>query len=515
LYLRHRIAIDARSSGIVALLAERWPNYTTSMSKQNIFPMKRNIPRRTKIIATVGPASSEYAQLLELARNGVNVFRLNFSHGTHDEYSQVIQHISYINEKYNFHVGILCDLQGPKLRVGDIEGDSIELAKGDVIRLVQEPCVGSKEGLYISYPNLARDISQGERVLIDDGSLVLNCREVRENGDVYLNVVHGGTLYPRKGVNFPDTKITMPSLTKKDLEDLDFMLTQPVNWIALSFVRSPQDIHELRELIDAKGHGAKIIAKIEKPEAVREIKKIVKSSNGIMIARGDLGVEMPIEKLPSIQKRIINLCIQRARPVIVATQMLNNMIENPAPTRAEVTDVANAVLDGTDAVMLSGETSIGKYPLETVKVMQKIISEAESLYELQGKRPRPAPKSGTFLSDIVCFNACKTAEEIDARAIIGMTISGYTAYKLSSYRPKPAIFIFSEESHMLATLNLVWGVQCFYYDKFTTTDDTIHDVIEILKSGGFLKTGELVVNTGSMPIGARLRTNMLKVTVVE
>jgi pyruvate kinase len=268
------------------------------MSKQNIFPMKRNIPRRTKIIATVGPASSEYAQLLELARNGVNVFRLNFSHGTHDEYSQVIQHISYINEKYNFHVGILCDLQGPKLRVGDIEGDSIELAKGDVIRLVQEPCVGSKEGLYISYPNLARDISQGERVLIDDGSLVLNCREVRENGDVYLNVVHGGTLYPRKGVNFPDTKITMPSLTKKDLEDLDFMLTQPVNWIALSFVRSPQDIHELRELIDARGHGAKIIAKIEKPEAVREIKKIVKSSNGIMIARGDLGVEMPIEKLP-------------------------------------------------------------------------------------------------------------------------------------------------------------------------------------------------------------------------
>lgn len=477
--------------------------------------MRRVDHLSTKIIATVGPASSEYSQLLELAKAGVNVFRLNFSHGSHDEYRQVIQHILYINEKYDFHLGILCDLQGPKLRVGDLQDDALDLKKGDVLRFVQEPTEGTLEGVYVSYPTLGVDVKPGERILLDDGSIVLKVKEIEENGNVLCTVVFGGILYPRKGVNFPDTKITMPSMTEKDIADLEFMLTQPINWIALSFVRSAQDIHGLRALIDAKKHGAKIIAKIEKPEAIRELKKIIKSANAIMVARGDLGVEMPIEKLPSMQKKIIRMCIQRARPVIVATQMLNNMIENPAPTRAEVTDVANAVLDGADAVMLSGETSVGKYPIESVKVMQKIVTEAEMHYELQGKRPKPAPKSGTFYSDIVCFNACKTAEEIKAKAIIGMTISGYTAFKLSSYRPRNAIYIFSAEASMLSTLNLVWGVQCFYYDKFTTTDDTIHDVIEILKGSGHLKIGDVVVNTASMPMEKRLMTNMLKVTVVE
>lgn len=476
--------------------------------------MKRPDHLKTKIIATVGPASSEYSQLLELAKAGVNVFRLNLSHGSHTEHRQVIEHIGYINEKYNFHIGILCDLQGPKLRVGDLATESIELRKGETVRIVSQPCPGTKEAIYISYPNLNKDVKPGERVLIDDGNLVLRVREVNSDS-VLLTVVHGGILYPRKGVNFPDTRISMPALTEKDRADLDFLMTQPVNWIGLSFVRSAQDVMDLRQIIEAHHHDAKIIAKIEKPEAVHEIKKIVKSSNGIMIARGDLGVEMPLEKLPTIQKKIIRLCIQRARPVIVATQMLNNMIENPAPTRAEVTDVANAVLDGADAVMLSGETSVGKYAVESVRVMCRIIAEAESMYELQSKRPKPAPKSGTFHSDIVCFNACKTAEEIGARAIIGMTISGYTAFKLSSYRPKPAIFIFSEQAHMLNTLNLVWGVKCFYYDKFTTTDDTIHDVIEILKESGHLRPSDVVVNTGSMPITRRLRTNMMKVTVVE
>lgn len=477
--------------------------------------MRRVDHQSTKIIATVGPACSEYSQLLELARQGVHVFRLNFSHGTHDEHRQVIQHILYINEKYDFHIGILCDLQGPKLRVGDLQNDALILNEGEVVRFVQNPCIGTLEGVYLSYPTLGQDVKPGERVLLDDGSIELKVKEVEANGNVRMTVVFGGTLYPRKGVNFPDTKITMPCLTEKDLVDLEFILTQPVHWIALSFVRSPQDIHSLRALIDAKKHTAKIIAKIEKPEAVREIKKIVKSSNGIMVARGDLGVEMPIEKLPSIQKMIVRLCVERARPVIVATQMLNNMIENPAPTRAEVTDVANAVLDGADAVMLSGETSVGKYPIEAVKVMNKIINEAETLYEIHPKRPKPESKAGTFYSDIVCFNACKTAEEISAKAIIGLTISGYTAFKLSSYRPSCSIYIFSSEANMLSTLNLVWGVQCFYYDKFTSTDETIHDVIEILKTSGHLKERDVVVNTGSMPISKRLMTNMLKVTIVE
>jgi pyruvate kinase len=477
--------------------------------------MRRADHQSTKIIATVGPASSDYDKLLELVRAGVDVFRLNFSHGTHDEHQQVIQNILYINEKFGYHVGILCDLQGPKLRVGELTNEALELKKGEVVRFVQEPVNGTHDGIYVSYPNLGADVKPGERVLLDDGSLVLSVKEIEENGNVLLTVEFGGTLYPRKGVNFPDTKITMPAMTEKDVADLEFMLTQPVNWIALSFVRTAQDIDNLRALIDIKQHGAKIIAKIEKPEAVRNIKEIIKSSNAIMVARGDLGVEMPIEKLPSVQKKIIQMCIQRARPVIVATQMLNNMIENPAPTRAEVTDVANAVLDGADAVMLSGETSVGKYPIETVQVMSKIISEAEMHYEMHGKRPKPAPKSSTFFSDIVCFNACKTAEEIGAKAIIGMTISGYTAYKLSSYRPDPAIYIFSAEPRMLATLKMVWGVQCFYYDKFTTTDDTIHDVIEILKEAGHLKKGDVVVNTASMPMEKRLMTNMMKVTIVE
>lgn len=477
--------------------------------------MRRTERQSTKIIATIGPATSEYNQLLELAKAGVHVFRLNFSHGSHDDLRQIIQHILYINEKYHYHIGILCDLQGPKLRVGDIKGGALELKKGETVRFVQTPCEGTHEGIYLSYPNLGKDVTPGERILLDDGQITLRVKEVEPDGNVLLTVVYGGILQPRKGANFPDTKITMPSLTEKDVADLDFILTQPVNWIALSFVRSARDIEQVRAIIDAKQHRAKIIAKIEKPEAVREIKKIIKCSNGIMVARGDLGVEMPIEKLPSIQKEIIRMCIQRARPVIVATQMLNNMIENPSPTRAEVTDVANAVLDGADAVMLSGETSVGKYPVEAVKVMNRIIAEAEAHYEIQGKRPKPAPKSGTFYSDIVCFNACKTAEEINAKAIIGMTISGYTAFKLSSYRPRPAIYIFSEEANMLATLNLVWGVQCFYYDKFTTTDETIHDVIEILRNSGHLKAGDVVVNTGSMPMSARLMTNMLKVTVVE
>ncbi len=477
--------------------------------------MRRTDHLSTKIIATVGPASSEYNQLLELAQSGIDVFRLNFSHGSHDEYRQIIEHILYINEKYNFHLGIICDLQGPKLRIGDLRDGLLELRPGETIRFVQEPCLGTHEAVYLNYPNLSKDIATGERILLDDGRFVLKVQEINEDGSVTLIVVHGGTLYPRKGANFPDTKITMPSLTQKDLDDLDFILTQPVHWIALSFVRRASDIDDLRNRIDAKGHRAKIIAKIEKPEAVREIKKIVKSSNAVMIARGDLGVEMPIERLPTLQKKIIDLCIQRARPVIVATQMLNNMIENPAPTRAEVTDVANAVLDGADAVMLSGETSIGKYPVETVRMMNKIIKEAEAHYEIQGKRPKPAPKSGTFHSDVICFSACKTAEEINAKAIIGMTISGYTAFKLSSYRPDPAIYIFSEEAQMLSTLNLVWGVQCFYYDQFTTTDDTISDVIEILKKQGYLRNGDVVVNTGSMPLKARGMTNMLKVTIVE
>lgn len=477
--------------------------------------MTINDHQNTKIVATVGPASSSYETLLQLVQAGVDVFRLNFSHGSHEDHLAVINHVTYINEKHNTHVGLLADLQGPKLRVGKIKDNALELKEGDIITLVNEDCLGTLEKIYMSYDQFAEDVEVGEKVLVDDGKLVFEVVETNKVDKVRLKTLFGGILSSNKGVNLPNTKISLPCLTEKDLADLDFILTQPVNWIALSFVRTPKDIKDLRTRIDARNHPAKIIAKIEKPEAVEKIDKIIKQANAIMVARGDLGIEMPMEKLPLVQKDIIAKCVQRARPVIVATQMMDSMITNPSPTRAEITDVANAVLDGADAVMLSGETSVGKHPVKVVETMNKIIEEAETHYNFANRRPIASPKSSTFLSDVVCFSAGKTAEELKAKAIIGMTSSGYTAFKVSSYRPKAEIYIFSDRMHMLATLNLVWGVRCFYYDRFTTTDETINDVTDILKQEGRIEPGDIVVNTGSMPLHRRFRTNMLKVTVIE
>ncbi len=472
--------------------------------------------QNTKIVATVGPASSDYSTLLELVRAGVDVFRLNFSHGTHEDHRKVINHIIYINDKYNFHVGILADLQGPKLRIGEMEDEGLAIKPGDVLTFVNEPCIGNKEKIYMNYDQFAKDVEIGEKVLVDDGKIVLEVTETNNKDKVKLKVLFGESLHSKKGVNLPDTKISLPSITEKDHADIEFILQQhAINWIALSFVRSAKELKELRKILERNDHTAKVIAKIEKPEAVQQIDKIIKAANGIMIARGDLAVEVPMERLPHIQKDIIKKCIQRARPVIVATQMMDSMIKNPSPTRAEITDVANAVLDGTDAVMLSGETSIGQHPVKVVQAMNKIIDQAEQHFSFKGRRPKPPAKSRTFISDAVCFNAAKTAEEIRAKAIVGMTSSGYTAFKVSSYRPDCGIYIFSDRQKMLATLNLVWGVQCFYYDKFTTTDETIQDVTEILRKKMNLKKGDVLVNTGSMPLHRRHRTNMLKVTMME
>lgn len=473
--------------------------------------------QRTKIVATVGPASSPYENLLALVKAGVDVFRLNFSHGSHEDHQEVINRITYINEKYNLHIGILADLQGPKLRVGEMTDGGVPVAPGDEIIFTNEDCLGTREKVYMAYDNFARDVKVGEKVLVDDGTLMFEVLETNNIDTVRLKTLFGGTLKSRKGVNLPNTKITLPCLTDKDLRDLEFILTQPVNWIALSFVRSPKDVKELKAIIEEHNHPAKVISKIEKPEAIDKIDKIIKHSNGIMVARGDLGIEVPMERLPLIQKDIIQKCIQRARPVIVATHMMDSMITNPNPTRAEVTDVANAVLDGADAVMLSGETSVGAHPVKVVEEMNKIIEEAEANTRIVADRPIPSPKSRTFLSDAVCFNAAKTAEDVNAKAILGMTSSGYTAFKVSSYRPRKdiEIFIFSDRMHMLATLNLVWGVRCFYYDRFTTTDETFEDVVNILKKAERVKKDDVIIHTGSMPIENRHRTNMLKVSVID
>ncbi len=479
--------------------------------------MRKVNRQNTKIVATVGPASNSYEKLLELVDAGVDVFRLNFSHGTHADHQKVIEHITNINEKYNTHIGILADLQGPKLRVGKIKDNALQIVTGQIITIVNEECLGDAEKIYMSYDQFSEDCDLGERVMMDDGKLIFEVVETNKKDMVKLKALYGGILSSNKGVNLPDTNVKQPSLTDKDLADLDFVLTQPVNWIALSFVRRPEDVHDLRARIQAKSHPAKIISKIEKPEAVKNIKEIILASNGIMVARGDLGVEMPLEQLPHTQKMIVQMCMQYARPVIVATQMMESMRTDPSPTRAEITDVANAVLDGTDAVMLSAETATGNHPPLVVQAMTKIIEESEKHYwpQIEGKRPFSAAKAGTFLSDVICFNACRVAEETKAKGIIGMTTSGYTAYKVSSFRPNSKIYIFSGLLHNLNAMNLLWGVECFYYDKFVSTDETMNDVEAILKNSGHLKQGDIIINTGSMPLHKKLRTNMLKITVVE
>ncbi len=470
--------------------------------------------QKTKIVATVGPACSSPENLLELVKQGVDVFRLNFSHGTHEDHLQVINRLNDIMEKYDVPVGILADLQGPKIRVGKIEGDKLELIKGDILTFVNEPCMGTREKIYLSYQNFAEDVNVGEKVLVDDGKLELEVAEI-VGKTVKLKVLHGTNIASNKGVNLPDTKVSLPCLTEKDLVDLKFILTQPVNWIALSFVRKASDIIQLKEIIDNNSHYAKVIAKVEKPEAIENIKEIVLHSDAVMVARGDLGVEVPMERLPGIQKDIIKRCLQKSKPVIVATQMMESMITNPSPSRAEITDVANAVLDGADAVMLSGETSVGNHPDLVVKAMNKIITEAEKNYELLEKRPKPNKGSDTYYSDTICINAARIAENVKAKAILGVTVSGYTAFKVSSYRPKTHIYIFSSVRPILGTMNLVWGVKAFYYDKFSSTDETIEDTIEILKQKKLLKEKDIVVNTASMPLHKRFRTNTLKITHVE
>ncbi len=471
--------------------------------------------QKTKIVATIGPACNSFENLLAIIKAGVDVVRLNFSHGTHQDHQQVIDHVLKIRNDYNVPVAILADLQGPKLRVGKMENDGLDIKPGDLLTFTNEKCVGNMEKIYMSYQRFAQDVNIGEKILVDDGKIVLQVVESNNVDQVKVKVLFGSKLSSNKGVNLPDTNVSLPCLTKKDLEDLEYILTQPVNWIALSFVRKASDIKDLKDRIAAVDHSAKVIAKIEKPEAVFNIKEIIKESDAIMVARGDLGVEVPMERLPNIQKEIIKRCINKSKPVIVATQMMESMITNPSPTRSEVTDVANAVLDGTDAVMLSGETSVGNHPVLVVEAMNKIILQAEKHYELTSKRPKPDRASESFHSDILCIEASKLSDEIKAKGIVGLTVTGYTGFKLSSYRPKASIYIFSSKKYMLNTLNLVWGVRGFYYDKFTSTDETIEDLSAILKEHKLIKTGDVIINTGSMPLYKRFKTNMMKITVVE
>lgn len=470
---------------------------------------------KTKIVATIGPATSSYENLKEIIFAGVDVCRLNFSHGAHEVHQAVLDNIRKINAELNSNICVLLDLQGPKLRVGEMENNGVELKSGDSILLTTEKCIGTSEKIYISYPRLPQEMKPGEKILLDDGKLMLVAEEILDTHSIRARIIHGGILSSKKGFNLPETDISVPALTDKDKEDLEFALKNDVEWVALSFVRKAKDIHDIRDIINSRKKDCKIIAKIEKPEAVRNLDEIIAATDGVMVARGDLGVEMPMEEVPIIQKNIVKKCIIASKPVIIATQMMESMITSPTPTRAEANDVANAVMDGADAVMLSAETSVGKYPVQVVQAMERIIRNVEKEPQVYYKGKRPVEESPTFLSDEVCFTAVRMSDHLNAKAIVSMTRSGYTGYKISSFRPEAGIFIFTNNLPLLNTLNLVWGVRGFYYDRYHSTDETFNDVLEILKENDFVKENDIVINTASMPIHQKSRTNTIKVSVVK
>ncbi len=473
--------------------------------------------KKTKIVATVGPACDNLEKLLELAKAGVNVFRLNFSHGSHENKKEIIGYIRTINKSQPFNVAILGDLQGPKLRVGELKDGMVELVEGEDIIFSTEKQIGTKEKVYVSYPNLTTDVKVNERIFLDDGKMEVKIKAVLNAKEVLVNITIGGMLLPKKGVNLPDSELTMPSMTEKDFADLNFIIENDLDWVALSFVRRKQDITELKSKIAEKNSKIKVIAKIEMPEALKNIRDIIVESDAIMVARGDLGVEVPVEQVPIIQKELIRKSMHRAKPVIVATQMMESMMDRTKPNRSEVSDVANAVLEGADAVMLSGETAMGEYPVQVVETMVRIILQVEkTVYDYnRDDILSPQPHSPSFVSDAICYSACKLAHDTNARALIGMTQSGYTAFMLSSYRPKAPLYIFSKEKTLLAQLSLSWGVRAFYYAEEESLDDIIFDQINILKERGFLNRGDVVINTGSTPVELHLSTNIVKISTVE
>ena len=472
--------------------------------------------RKTKIVATIGPVTSSKENLIKLIKSGVNVCRLNFSHSTHEEHVEVINNIREADQQLGTHTAILGDLQGPKIRIGEVKDNNIELVPGAEIIITTKPVLGTADKVSISYQSLPKDVKKGERILLDDGKLMFEVVSTNLKDEVKLKVIHGGYLSSKKGVNLPNTKISQPSLTEKDKEDLQVILENDLDWIGLSFVRSARDIIELKHIISQNNKQTKVVAKIEKPEAVEELEDIVRESDAVMVARGDLGVEIPMQDVPLIQKKIITTCLNYAKPVIVATQMMESMTENAAPTRAEVNDVANAVMDGADAVMLSGETSVGKYPFITVEAMCKIINKIESDYEeMYSKEREPEKDKERFITDSICFTSCRLASRVEATGIITMTHSGYTAYKISSQRPKAAIFVFSGNKKLLTQLSLVWGVKTFFYNKTVSTDHTIADIKYLLKKHGYVAKGDMIINTASIPIEDSGKTNMMKMSVVE
>ncbi|SHG75640.1 pyruvate kinase [Chryseolinea serpens] len=468
---------------------------------------------KTKIVATVGPASNSKEMLRALIKEGVDVFRLNFSHGTHEDHLKVINNVRELNIELGSQISLLQDLQGPKIRVNEME-PGIVIEGGQTLIITTRELLGNREIVSTSYKTLNKDVKVGDMILIDDGKIELKVKEVRGE-DVVTEVVYGGPLKSRKGINLPFTKVSAPSLTEKDLKDLMFGLANDVDWIALSFVRKAEDIHSMREIMKKHGSEARIVAKIEKPEALSNIDEIIEATDGVMVARGDLGVEIWMEEVPMVQKMLVEKCNKAGKPVIVATQMMESMIENPRPTRAETNDVANAVMDGADALMLSAETASGRYPLEVIRSMVRTIASVEKNAAIYYRFREVDKKSPNYIHDNFVLAACKLAKDVGAKAIVGMTQSGYTAYQSSAYRPNANIFVFTPNKALLNKINLVWGAQAYYYDKTNSTDETIADVEATLKAAGHVKSGDIFIVLASMPIQEKARTNTLKINTVK
>ncbi|SFC98028.1 pyruvate kinase [Algibacter pectinivorans] len=475
-----------------------------------------SIDKKTKIVATLGPATSTKEVLKGMLEQGANVFRINFSHADYNDVKARVQMIRELNEEYGFTAAILADLQGPKLRVGVMKDEVVVNPGDEIIFATGERFEGTKERVYMTYDSFPQDAKPGERILLDDGKLLFTVVSTDGKSEVKAKVVQGGPLKSKKGVNLPNTDISQPALTEKDIEDAIFAISLDVDWIALSFVRHAEDLMQLRDLIAKHGdHKIPIIAKIEKPEAVENIDKIVAHCDGLMVARGDLGVEVPAEEVPLIQKQLV-LRAKRARiPVIIATQMMETMIDSLTPTRAEVNDVANSVMDGADAVMLSGETSVGQYPVQVIKKMADILKNVENSNLIKVPQLPPHIRTNRYITKSICYHAANMANEINAKAISTLTNSGYTAFQISAWRPSCHILVFTSNHRILTRLSLLWGVRAFYYDKFVSTDETIEDVNAIACKKGYLNVGDMVISLAAMPMKDKGMVNTLRVTEIE
>ena len=472
--------------------------------------------KKTKIVATLGPACSSKDVIKKMIDAGVNVFRINFSHADYTDVKERIDIIRGLNDEFGYATAILADLQGPKLRVGVMKEDVV-VNPGDIITFqTAEDIPGTAERVYMNYKEFPRDVNPGEKILLDDGKLMFEALETNGTTEVVCKVIQGGPLKSKKGVNLPNTKVSLPALTKKDIKDALFAIEQEVDWIALSFVRTPKDLEELQDLITKhSSYKIPIIAKIEKPEAVENIDKIVAYCDGLMVARGDLGVEIPAHEVPLIQKKLIHRAKTARIPVIVATQMMETMITSLTPTRAEVNDVANSVMDGADAVMLSGETSVGNYPVEVIEKMSQIIEAVEDSPLIIVPQNAPHVRTKRFITKSICYHAAIMANEIKAKAISTLTNSGYTAFQISAWRPKSHILVYTSNKRILTQLSLLWGVNAFYYDKFVSTDDTVGDVNDIAKEKGYVKKGDMLINLAAMPVAEKGMVNTLRVSEIE